>query len=127
MNNRGQTLVVFILLLPLILLLMAFVINEGFVLIAKRSLNNNVKEAINYRFELEETDLVIKERIENYLYKNIKNIDSLDIVLDDNYVKITASINVKAELPMIIKRNSFTITTAIAGHLSDGLVTIIKE
>jgi len=127
MNNRGQTLIVFILLLPLIGLLLAFVINEGYVYIAKRALASDVKEAINYRFKLEEDDEVIYDKIQNYIYKNVDNISFLDIKIGNDYIKIITSINVKAELPMIIKRNSFLITVAYEGYISDDKVVIIKE
>ena len=127
MNNKGQTLVMFILLLPLFVLLFSFVINEGYVYIEKRSLTNNIKEAINYRFQLEETDEIISDKVYNYIYKNVEDISSLDIQLNDNYIKITASISVKAELPMIIKKDSFTITVSYTGHISDEKVIIIKE
>src|SRR5690554_1489945 len=127
MNNRGQTLIVFILLLPLIGLLLAFVINEGYVYIAKRALASDVKEAINYRFKLEEDDEVIYDKIQNYIYKNVNNISFLDIKISNDYIKIITSINVKAELPMIIKRNSFLITVAYEGYISDDKVVIIKE
>ncbi|HHU55039.1 MAG TPA: hypothetical protein GXZ63_04395 [Mollicutes bacterium] len=127
MNNRGQTLIVFILLLPLIGLLLAFVINEGYVYIAKRALASDVKEAINYRFKLEEDDEVIYDKIQNYIYKNVDNISFLDIKISNDYIKIITSINVKAELPMIIKRNSFLITVAYEGYISDDKVVIIKE
>ena len=127
MNNRGQTLIVFILLLPLIGLLLAFVINEGYVYIAKRALASDVKEAINYRFKLEEDDEVIYDKIQNYIYKNVDNISFLDIKISNDYIKIITSINVKAELPMIIKRNSFLITVAYEGYKSDDKVVIIKE
>ncbi|MDD2181510.1 MAG: hypothetical protein PHW32_03970 [Bacilli bacterium] len=127
MNNKGQTLVVFILLLPLIVLLLTFVINEGYVYIAKRAFTNDIKEAINYRFQLEETDEIIYDKVYNYIYKNVKNISSLDINLSDNYIKITASVKVKAELPMIIKKDSFQITVSYTGHIFDEEVVIIKE
>ena len=127
MNNKGQTLIVFILLLPLIGLLLAFVINEGYVYIAKRALASDVKEAINYRFKLEEDDEVIYDKIQNYIYKNVDNISFLDIKISNDYIKIITSINVKAELPMIIKRNSFLITVAYEGYISDDKVVIIKE
>jgi hypothetical protein len=118
---------VFILLLPLIGLLLAFVINEGYVYIAKRALASDVKEAINYRFKLEEDDEVIYDKIQNYIYKNVDNISFLDIKISNDYIKIITSINVKAELPMIIKRNSFLITVAYEGYISDDKVVIIKE
>ncbi len=126
-NNKGQTLVVFILLLPLLVTLLAFIINEGSIYINKRALTNDIKNAIKYRFELEETDEIIYEKIEKYLQKNIDNINLLDIKIDENYIKINIETTFKAELPTIINKDRFTIKVTYTGYSNDGEVVIEKE
>ncbi|MFA5603398.1 MAG: pilus assembly protein TadG-related protein [Bacilli bacterium] len=126
MNNKGQTLVVFILLLPLMVLLLSFVINQGYVYVAKRELQSNIKESINMRFNLDESS-DIDSKIRNYFIKNVDDIKSLDIKISPNYIKITVMITVKAQLPMIIDKSEFEIESSYEGNLRDDKIIISKE
>ncbi len=127
MNRKGQTLVVFVLLLPLLILCITFVINSGNNYLRKRQLINNVKEAIRYRFELEASEEIIYEQVLNYLNKNIDNVDSIAININENYIKITVSIKVEPLLPMIIKTDIDVITVAYQGYISNDQLIIEKE
>ena len=42
MNNKGQTLVTFIIILPILLIILALVVDLGFIYIEKRNIDNNV-------------------------------------------------------------------------------------
>ncbi|MDD2518449.1 MAG: hypothetical protein PHI05_04675 [Bacilli bacterium] len=126
MNNKGQTLVVFILLLPLMVMLLSFVINQGYVYVAKRELESNIKESINMRFKLDES-LDIESKIRNYFIKNIEDIKSLDIKISPNYIKVTVMIIVKPPLPMIIDKNELEIESSYEGLLRDDEIIISKE
>lgn len=126
MNNKGQTLVVFILLIPLMVLLLSFVINQGYVYIAKRELESNIKESINMRFSLDES-LDIEGKIRSYFIKNVDDIKSLDIKISPNYIKVTVTIAVKAQLPMIIDKNGFEIESSYEGILRDDQIIVSKE
>ena len=48
MNNKGQSLVIFVLILPLILALMGICIDIGIINSEKRKIENNVKSTITY-------------------------------------------------------------------------------
>ena len=47
-NNKGQTLVIFIIILPIILTIFTLVIDLGILYISKRNVENNVSNAIEY-------------------------------------------------------------------------------
>ena len=54
MNNRGQSLVTFILILPIILIITSLAIDYGMVSIDKRMISNNMKSSIKYGLKHEE-------------------------------------------------------------------------
>lgn len=84
MNKKGQVLVTFILLLPLMLLFLGFLIELGNNLITKRQINNTLNMALEYVSE--DHNFLVKEFIED-------NIDDCDVQVkeNDNIIKITVS------------------------------------
>ena len=87
MNNKGQSLVVFVIIIPIILILFTIVINLGFVYVEKRAINNTLDNAIEYYNENKE-DIDIENKIRLLINKNIDNIDKLDIEINNNQIQI---------------------------------------
>lgn len=95
MNNRGQSLVAFIIILPILLMILTLVIDLGFMHIEKRSMNNNCYDAVEYYLNnIDKED--INQRVNNLLNKNIKNIDEIFINDTDDYVEISIIKNRKS-------------------------------
>ena len=89
MNNKGQTLVIFIILIPVIILLFALIISIGLIYVEKNKIEDNVYYAINYYLENKDNnniDLKVKELIN----KNISDI-SIDINKSIDSIKITVN------------------------------------
>lgn len=89
MNNRGQVLVVFVILLPILLLIFTFVVDIGLLSIEKRKISNNTYDAVEYY--LENLD---KEKTINLLNSNLEDI-KIDITDEDIYVIIYVEKNYK--------------------------------
>ena len=108
MNNKGQTLVTFIIILPILLIILTLVVDLGFIYIEKRNIDNSVYDAINYYLEN-----INKENIENktkkLLNKNIDNIDKLTIREKDDYIEITVFKEIK-NVYSVIKGTEINIT-----------------
>ena len=116
MNNRGQTLVMFILMLPLLLIVLCLVVDIGMLSLEKKKLENTLKDAIYYELNNQETDSnMIKNRLTNTLSKNINNIKIKKVEITDNKV-ITVSISkeYKGIFTKILKSNLFDITLTIS-------------
>ena len=96
-NNRGQTLILFIFILPIIISLFLLIINYGFFSNEKLKIKNNIKMAIEYGLKLKmENDVdsddylnnqEIKSKIEYLLQQNI-SCDTLDVIVNDNSIMI---------------------------------------
>lgn len=129
MNNRGQTLVMFILMLPLLLIILCLVVDIGMLSLEKKRLENTLKDAIYYELNNQETDSnIIKNRLTNTLSKNINNIKIKKVEITDNKI-ITVSISkeYKGIFTKILKSDLFDITLTYKGYMNGEKATIKKE
>lgn len=109
MNNKGQSLVVFVIILPIILIVLTAIIDLGFLYIEKRNISNTLYDSVEYYLNnIEDIDVDIKVR--EILNKNISNIDSINIVNDDIYVEITIVKIRKSIYSIISNDNEISIT-----------------
>lgn len=90
MNNKGQTLVIFVIVLPILLMIFTLIIDLGFIYIEKRNMNDIVYDSVEYYLE-NITDINIEEKSKKLLNKNIKNIEDIKINENDEYVEIYVS------------------------------------
>ena len=94
MNNKGQTLVIFVLILPLILLIISILFSYGNLLLTKKQIENNIVYTINYYFDYEyenrnESNMEeIKSKLKYIIEKNIKY-DNLIIEIKDDSIDIS--------------------------------------
>lgn len=87
MNNKGQTLVMFVLVLPILFIILTLVIDLGFLYIEKRNVSNNVVDAVEYYLENME-DININSKAQELLNKNIEGIAQINIDDTHDNVKI---------------------------------------
>lgn len=82
MNNKGQVLVLFLLLLPVILILFAFVIDKSYLLYEESKLNNIGNIACDYI--LEENDI---NKLKQLVIENDNQINNIKLVDDEITLK----------------------------------------
>ena len=74
MNKKGQVLVVFVLILPIIILFLGLVIDIGNSLVIKKRYENTLKDIITYNYKTSDGDLlVIEKNIKKSIYIYRKN------------------------------------------------------
>jgi len=118
MNNKGQTLVLFVVLLPVILILLAFVFDTAYMSMESNRLNDIAKTSVKY---------IVKDN------KDINEVKTI-IKKNDNDIKIekitTNSVYLKKEIKpifgQIIGFKKYKLETNIYGVL-EGNKLIIKE
>lgn len=118
MNNKGQSLVVFVILLPILLILMAFSIDIGYQLIEKSKLVDINKTAITYLVKDKKDQNTIKEVIA----KNDKEIKIEKIT--QNRIKLTKNIN--SVFGKLVKLKTYKITSDLSGRLENNKLIIEK-
>ena len=104
MNNKGQSLVVFIIILPILLMIFTLIIDLGFMYIEKRNIDNNCYDAVEYYLNnINKED--IEKKVNKLLNENIKSIDKIIINDTNDYVEISVSKNRKS-IYSIISNNT---------------------
>lgn len=109
MNNKGQVLIIFVIILPILLMILTLVIDLGFLYIEKRNINNSVYDAVEYYLN-NLNDVNINNKIRELLNKNIKDIKNIDIKSNDEYVLITVTKDRKSIYSITLQEHELSIT-----------------
>nr|MBP3258816.1 hypothetical protein [Bacilli bacterium] len=119
MNNKGQVLVIFLLLIPILLVLLTVAVDVGNVMIKTYKVKSVMKEAITYGLEKNDLDgaetLLIKNEIKDYKINSNNNIE----------IEVKGSI--KPTFPHLFDRKDYEYSYKYLGYLEEGKVTIVKE
>ena len=108
LNHKGQTLVSFALILPLLVMLFALVIDTGYTYLEEKELKDSVLLGLKYGMKHYEEDP--KEEIRNIISENVDGLSLLNIYTEGNQIKIQAkkpkkriffNFNTRAELSVI--------------------------
>lgn len=83
MNNKGQVLVLFVIMLPIILLLLVMTIEVGDIYLDKVKTKNTIKEII--KDNLTETN---QEKINTLIIQNINDIEEKNIFISEDEIRI---------------------------------------
>ena len=125
MNNKGQTLVLFVMLLPVLFILLCLVVDIGFLYSEKNKLNNVVKENIEYFLKNDVEN--IEENLSKLLYKNIDNVKIVKVNFEDNKLIVKINKNYKSIFSNIINKDLYEVKVSYIGYKIDDKVIIEKE
>ena len=126
-DNKGQVLVTFILLLPILLILMATITETGLLYIEKRKVDNNVKDVLRYGLDnIAKDSLELRTDMTTTLTTNISDINRLDITIKNNIITIVLSKQKKSIFKEILSKDDYEIKSSYYGYLNNGKM-IVKE
>ena len=103
-NNKGQTLVVFIILIPIIIIVLGIIIDIGLMGLDKVKVKNSMKDAISYGLKNDSSE----EEIIDLIDKNIKY-ESINIDMGDE-ITIHLTYRYKTVFNLVKNKADFTIT-----------------
>ena len=112
MNRKGQTLILFIFLIPILLLLMAIIVDIGFLTHAKIKLSGVTEYAIQNYVQKEEAESKIKE----LFIKNNIPIENLKIIQTDQILEIKNEYQINSIFGKIIGIQNYRITIHKKGN-----------
>ena len=145
-NNKGQSLVLFILIIPILLGVMALVIDMGNALVKKNEIDSVIEfvldyglgawkeglELVNDAENLEEnvtfteSDMIIRqEDLEVLLNYNLE-IDKSEIIIKDGEIIITGETYVEGIFSRILNFRGFPIKSEHKGYIENGKKVIEK-
>lgn len=121
MNNKGQTLVIFVLVLPLIILTTYVLLTKGNMYYQKRLLENNIKSALNYGLDhIDDENIEIK--IKELIKKNIEA--EIIVTIENNFLIIKGII----EIPELQEKIGFkNLEITYKGYKENNKNILIKE
>ncbi len=108
MNNKGQTLLAFVLLLPIFLIFMAFVIDTGYLLKENTKLNSLTKTVLKETQEFIDSS-VYKEKIEGLYELNQAHLSELNITEDNKGKHIEVMKKIPSIFGKLIGLNEYEI------------------
>lgn len=111
MNKRGQTLILFIILIPIILGIGAFVIDTGLIVSKNTQLKEVSKTIIKRSFNENE-----EVKIEDIYLDNNIPVDQLKVEINDNYIKIKNEYYIDSIFGKIIGLDKYKIKIDIIGR-----------
>ena len=125
MNNKGQTLILFVMLLPLLFILLCLVVDIGLLYSEKNKLDNIVKENIKYFLENNIED--DEDELNKLLYKNIDNVKIENIDFHDNKLKVEVTKKYKSIFSNILNKDFYKIKVFYIGYKLENKIIIEKE
>ena len=114
MNNKGQTLVLFVLMLPIIIFIMLLVIDVSNMVITKQELNNINKMVLNYGLDIIEEEN-IENKLEDMINKNIST-NEHTIKIDDGTIEIDLKKEIKG---IITKKKIYEVKSIYKGYIKE--------
>lgn len=124
-KNSGQVLILFIILIPIMAGFLAIIGEAGYLINTKSKCETIIKEAINYSLNnLDNEDNIIKTK--QYIYNNIQDIDSLDVEINDDKVRIVFTKQQKSIFTNLYNKFKYTIKIDYIGYEENNKL-IIKE
>lgn len=117
-NNRGQSLILFVLVLPILLLIAILVIDVGRVSIMKQRLDNISNIVLDYGL-----DNLDKAGISNELQELVKlndsKIDGINVFIEDNKIYLELSCNVNGIFSNLVNISIFNVKSSYVGYFED--------
>ena len=119
MNNRGQSLVLFVLILPIIVMFLALLIDMSLAVYQQNRTKGVVETTIVSVLDNNEFD---KDKIINLLKKNITNIEVDKLEINDNVIYLEVNNNVKSVFGKILNFDIYKIKVSMCGNYTNKVV-----
>ena len=118
MNNKGQTLVLFAILIPFLFILISFIVDIGLLSLEKAKISNNIKTCIEDVLKNDKST----EDLKILINKNIKDININNLEINNGILKLNVS---KKYNGLVFKKN-YEIKLSYKAYIENNKV-IIKE
>lgn len=123
MNSKGQTLVSFIILIPILFMLLGLIVDVSYASYQKRKIENNLKYTV--RVSLEKN--LDEDEIKKLLYTNIGSLNDYKISYEDGVLSIYISKSVDGVFKNLFNNSIKEINVIYKGYLEDENIVIERE
>lgn len=117
LNNKGQTLVMFIVIIPILISIMVLVIDLGSAFAKKQELNNVNKLVIEYGLDnLDQENL--ESDLTSYITMNAKDLSNVKVTVENNTINVTTKAYIDGIISKALNIDGFEIVSTYQGYLS---------
>ena len=117
LNNKGQTLVMFIVIIPILISIMVLVIDLGSAFTKKQELNNVNKLVIEYGLDnLDQENL--ESDLTSYITMNAKDLSNVKVTVENNTINVTTKAYIDGIISKALNIDGFEIVSEYHGYLS---------
>ena len=124
-NEKGQTLVSFALILPILVMLFALVIETGYTYLEEKQLKDGVLIGLKYGMKHHEED--VKDQVRELIVENVDDISILNIYMEENQSKIQAKKPKKNIFTSMFLNDSSELEVIYTAYLNEDEWKIVKE
>lgn len=124
MNRRGQVLILFITLLPLIIMCVALIIDKGFLYMEKRHIDLVVKDTTLYG--MKNIESVTEKELYDLLEKNIDNIKEKQVVMNNGILRISVSLDKNGLFSGLFGEDRYEIKSEYKGMIEHDSIRIVR-
>lgn len=125
LNNRGQSLVLFVILLPILMFILILVIDIGNVIVLKQELGNISELVLDYGLDNFEEENLINE-LEELIKFNNKDIDLINVYMDEDRLYVLLEDNYNGLLSSFVDISIFKVHTSFVGYIENNKKRIEK-
>lgn len=118
LNNKGQSLVMFILLMPVMILILVLVVDVGNMVSTKLELNSINKIVIASGLEDMENSL-LEDEIKDLILKNNKDIDKINIKIENGKIQVSLLEYSKSVFGRIVGFEGYQIVSEYIGYIEN--------
>lgn len=124
LNNKGQSLVLFIVIIPIILLFFVLVYDIGTAIYEKNRLSNTSYMVIDYA--LDNIDKVDENDLISLITKNTNNLSNISVLIDDGKVNIKLTKKIKGVFGSAFNFDLIEAKSEYVGYILNGNKKIDK-
>ena len=124
LNNKGQSLVLFIVIIPIILLFFVLVYDIGTAIYEKNRLSNTSYMVIDYA--LDNNDSIDENDLISLITKNTDNLSGILVLIDNGKVNIKLTKNIKGVFGRAFNFDLIEAKSEYVGYILDGNKKIDK-
>lgn len=126
MNNKGQSLVAFILVVPVILMILFMVYDTSNMVLVKDEMDNINYLTIDYGLDkINDDDL--EDKLRDMINKNLSDVDMVKIDISDNKINIVMYEKIENKLSLINKFDILDIKSSYVGYIDNDKKIIRKD
>ena len=118
LNNKGQSLVLFVVILPILLFILILVIDVGRVIALKQELDSVNKIVLDYGLDNLDKDN-LNEELTDLVKVNNNDIETIDIMLEDNKLYIVLNTNVNGIFSGLVNKSVFDVESSYVGYIEN--------